>query len=388
MFIARHRSVVLSALACLALAGCSTATERPATASPWPSALHDARHSGVSSSAGPTTGRIRWQRKLEDAVVPGPVIGGDGTIYVSSNAGILHAIDPATGNDRWTYDSHATQPDSDLSVSPLVLPSGEILFPTPGTDLVALSPTGDELWRQPLPGRPTSPVTTNGSRVYVGDETGDVSAIDLTGDGKPKIAWKVNAGAGSYASVVTNGSGAVYTTSGTSLVAIADHGASASIAWRADPQDGDTEVSAGLAPDGTVLLGTNGTQEWAYRPDGSPLWHSPRVITYSSPSVTATGLAYVADHTGTVRVFDTRTGTQRRTYRPAKTEIWSSTVLDKDSRVYFGGQNGHVYGLSPTGAVLFDVALGAPIDSYPALTADGALIVGAANGTVAAIESY
>jgi outer membrane protein assembly factor BamB len=137
-----------------------------------------------------------------------------------------------------------------------------------------------------------------------------------------------------------------------------------------------------------VLLGTNGTQEWAYHPDGRPAWHSPRVITYSSPSVTATGLAYVADHTGTVRVFDTRTGTQRRTYRPAKTEIWSSTVLDKDSRVYFGGQNGHVYGLSPTGAVLFDVALGAPIDSYPALTADGALIVGAANGTVAAIESY
>jgi outer membrane protein assembly factor BamB len=132
-------------------------------------------------------------------------------------------------------------------------------------------------------------------------------------------------------------------------------------------------------------LGTNGSQEWAYRPDGAVLWHSPRVITYSSPTVTATGLAYVADHSGAVHVLDTATGTERGTYRVTKTQIWSSTVLDKDYRVYFGGQNGHAYGVSPTGVVLFDIDLGAPIDSYPALTGDGKLIVGATNGMLAAI---
>jgi outer membrane protein assembly factor BamB len=356
-----------------------------ATWSPWPSALHDARHSGSSPHPGPTVGRIRWQRKLDDALIPGPVIGTDGTIYVSSNAGILHAIDPATGMDRWTYDSHASQSGADLSVSPLVLPSGEILFPTPGAILVALAPNGRALWSQPLPGRPTSPVTTNGTRVYLGDQSGAVTAIDLAGNAAHTVAWTVSTGAASYASVVTNASGAVYTTSGTSLVAITDHGTSASITWRADPHDGDTEVSPGLAPDGTVLLGTNGTQEWAYRPDGSLLWHSPRVITYSSPSVTATGVAYLADHSGQVHVLDTATGRERGTYRVTKTQIWSSTVVDKDYRVYFGGQNGHVYGLSPTGAVLLDVNLGAPIDSYPALTGDRTLIVGASNGTLAAI---
>ncbi|HEY4460372.1 MAG TPA: PQQ-binding-like beta-propeller repeat protein [Pseudonocardiaceae bacterium] len=381
----------------LALTACSPAPTAPvghavlpdlpagaATWSPWPSALHDARHSGASPAAGPTSGRIRWQRNLGDAVAPGPVIGKDGTIYVATNAGILHAIDPATGTDRWTYDSHTSQPGADLSVSPLVLPNGNILFPTPGTSLVALSPAGHELWQQNLPGRPTSPVTTNGTRVYVGDQSGSVTAIDLTG--APTVAWTIDTGAASYASVVTNGTGAVYTTSGTSLVAITDHGTSASIAWRADPHDGDTEVSPGLAPDGTILLGTNGSQEWAYRPDGSAAWHSPRVITYSSPSVTATDLAYVGDHTGTVHVLDTATGTESGSYRVTKTQIWSSTVVDRDYRVYFGGQNGHVYGVSPGGAVLFDVDLGAPIDSYPALTGTGMLVVGATNGTFAAIS--
>jgi outer membrane protein assembly factor BamB len=213
-----------------------------------------------------------------------------------------------------------------------------------------------------------------------------VTALDVMANGGHAVAWTLSTGAASYASVVTNGSGAVYTTSGTSLVAITDHGTSASIAWRADPHDGDTEVSPGLAEDGTILLGTNGSQEWAYRPDGSVLWHSPRVITYSSPSVTATGLAYVADHSGTVHVLDTATGAERGTYRVTKTQIWSSAILDKDYRVYFGGQNGHVYGVSPAGVVLFDVGLGAPIDSYPALTGDGTLIVGATDGTLAAIS--
>jgi outer membrane protein assembly factor BamB len=356
-----------------------------ATWSPWPSALHDARHSGSSPAAGPTDGRIRWRRTLEGGVTPGPVIGTDGTIYASSNAGVLHAIDPATGKDRWTYDAHAGDSGADLSVSPLVLPDGVILFPTPGDSLIALSPAGRALWHQQLSGRPTSPVTSDGKRVYAGDQSGAVTAIDVARDGSHAVAWTVRTGAASYASVVTNGTGAVYTTSGTSLVAIADHGSRAAIAWRADPHDGDTEVSPGLAPNGTVLLGTNGTREWAYRPDGSPLWHAPRVITYSSPSVTATGLAFVADHSGRVHVFDVGTGTERGTYRVTNTEIWTSTVVDRDYRVYFGGQNGHVYGVSPSGVVLLDVDLGAPIDAYPALAGNGTLVVGAANGTLAAI---
>src|SRR4051812_6033342 len=94
----------------------STAAPRriPSTApavanwAPWPSALHDARHSGASTAAGPRGGVVRWRRDLEGAVTPGPVVGADGTVYASSNGGVLHALDPATGADRWTYDSGAT----------------------------------------------------------------------------------------------------------------------------------------------------------------------------------------------------------------------------------------------------------------------------------------
>jgi outer membrane protein assembly factor BamB len=221
---------------------------------PWPSELHDARHSGSATTAGPTAGKIRWRRNLAGGVTEGAVVGADGTIYVASDAGILHAIDPSTGKDRWTYDAHATT-ETDLSVSPLVLPDGTVLYPTPTARLDVLSPSGHLLWAQSLPAKPTSPVTANGKRVYVGDDSGAVSAIDVLPGCGHKLAWTVRTDAQSYASVVTNGAGRVYTTSGSSLVAIDDHGATADIAWQADPHDGQVEVSPGLAPDGTVVLG-------------------------------------------------------------------------------------------------------------------------------------
>lgn len=351
---------------------------------PWPSALHDARHSGSSSFDGPRTGTVRWRRKLEGAVTPGPVVAADGTVYASSNAGVLHALDPATGADRWTYDT-GQQGDGDLSSSPLVLPDGVLLVPTAGRELVALSPAGRHLWSETLSGEPTSPASTDGKRVYVGDSSGAVTALDVSSATAHQVAWIVRAGSVSYGSVVTDGGGRLYTTADSALVAIDDRGASASVAWRADPGDDITEVSAGLGADGTALLGTNGHREWAYHRDGTPAWNAPRVITYSSPAVTATGLAYVADHAELVHVFDVHSGSEVARYGPVGAQIWSSTVVDRAYRVYLGGQNGHAYGFDAQGDRLFDVDLGGPIDGYPAITADGALIIGARDGVLAAI---
>jgi outer membrane protein assembly factor BamB len=51
----------------------------------------------------------------------------DGTIYAASNAGILHALDPITGADRWTFDSGYRAAGSNLST---------------GDPLIAFSPAG------------------------------------------------------------------------------------------------------------------------------------------------------------------------------------------------------------------------------------------------------
>ncbi|HEY2223902.1 PQQ-binding-like beta-propeller repeat protein [Actinomycetospora sp.] len=363
----------------------TTAAGAP-TWSPWPSALHDARHSGATVHEGPTVGALRWRRGLEGAVSSGPVVARDGTVYVGSNGGVLHALDPATGADRWTFAAGGGGGD-DLSTSALVLPDGTVLWGPPGQRLlVALSPAGVVLWTQPVPGEPTSPVSADGRRIYVGDTTGGVTALDVGAGDAHRVAWSVDLGEISYASVVTTGTGRLYSTVDSSLVALDDRGPSGQVAWRADPGDDITEVSPGLAPDGTVLLGTNGGREWAYRPDGSLRWTSPRVITYSSPSVSADGLAYVADHAGQVSVLRIADGSRAAVHQLAPPrQIWSSVAVDGTHRFYFGTQDGHVLGVAPTGAVLFDLAVGGPVDSYPALTADRALVVGDRRGDVIAI---
>lgn len=355
-----------------------------ATWTPWPSALHDARHSGASSTDGPTAGTVRWNRMLDAGVTQGVVVGADGTTYAAANDGVLHALDPVTGADRWSIDIGSGS-GGDLSTSPLVLPDGTILQGTGGTELVAVSPAGELLWRQALPDRPTSPVTVDGRRVYVGDRGSGVTALDI-GPGTHRLVWTVDTGSSSYGSVVTDGSGRIYTTTGSSLVAVDDRGDAGEVAWTADPGDDITEVSAGLGPDGTALLGTNGGTEWAHHPDGSLAWTAPRVITYSSPGVTADGLAYVADHSGRVQVFDVTDGAVRATYQlDPPQQIWTAVAVDRAHRLYFGTLDGRLIGAAPDGTVLFDLDLGSSVYAYPALTGDGAVVIAGRDGGLVAV---
>ena len=62
-------------------------------------------------------------------------------------------------------------------------------------------------------------------------------------------------------------------------------------------------------------------------------------------------------------------------------------MLDRDKNIYFGTRSGHIVGFAWSGKLLFDINAGsnATIDSYPAITGDGALIVGDTNGVVRAI---
>jgi outer membrane protein assembly factor BamB len=86
-----------------------------------------------------------------------------------------------------------------------------------------------------------------------------------------------------------------------------------------------------------------------------------------------------------VHVFDVGNGSEAATYRVGPGQIWSSTVVDRAYRLYFASQDGHVFGVDSGGTLLFDLDLDAPIDSYPALSADGALIIGARNGVLTSV---
>jgi hypothetical protein len=66
-------------------------------------------------------------------------------------------------------------------------------------------------------------------------------------------------------------------------------------------------------------------------------------------------------------------------------QVWTSALLDGAGDVYFATRDGDVYGFQASGRRLFDLRLPTTFDSYPALAADGTLIVGDDSGGLLAI---
>lgn len=218
-------------------------------------------HTGTSRAVGPTSGRLRWTRDLGANVTPGPVVAADGTIYSATNAGVLHALDPATGADRWTFDGAGVY-GLDLSTSPTVLEDGTILWPGSRSRLFALNPDGTLRWSKAFAAQLLSPAITPDGIAYFGDHRGYLNGVRVA--------------------------------------------------------------------------------------DG----HLVRRVR---------GLGFRRGHSSSIGV-------------------WTSPAIDRAGNVYFGTRPGHNYGFASDGRRWFDINAHATVDSYPAITGGGMLVIGATNG--------
>ena len=360
-------------------------------ASAWPQAFGDAAHTSSIKATGPRTDHIKWKVELEGTVTPGPVIAADGSILAASNAGVLHALDPADGSDRWKFDGGGSY-GNDLSTSAAVLSDGTILWPGPHDKLYALSRTGQLLWSEDFDGLVLSPAIGSAGRVYVADMSGRVTALDVV-NGRHTRAWTVKTADASYGSPAIAADGTIYTTAGNSLYAITDGGGSGEVRWSFTAKD-QVEVSPAVADDGTVILGTNADVEYGISPQGKVRWTFDKGhYSYSSPVVRG-GKAYFGDHLGYLDIVDAASGAVDRrvpTISPSQGKgpigigIWTAPLVDQAGSIYFGTAAGHVYGYAADGRRLWDLDTGGVNASYPAMTADGTLIIGAGTSTLYAI---
>ena len=354
---------------------------------PWPESGHDPQHSGASPALGPKTGAIRWMQALGARITSGPVVESDGTIVIATDAGVLRGLNPVTGADVWEYDAGSPYGGSDLSTSPAILPDGIILWPGPHDTLFALDDAGHELWAHSFPAMMLSPAVASPDKVYVADVNGALSSM-IIGPSGPQLAWTlaIGGGAGStFGSPAIEPDGTVITTVGRQVVAVADHGDTGHVVWRYTV-GAAIEVSSAIGPDGTVVVGTNDPYQYGLSPTGKLRWKIRRESeTYSSTSVTRDGLAYYGDNDGVVYGVRAATGVPVVRYQGVQ-GVWSIPVIDGGHCVYFGTQGGHIYGFTYQGTKLFDINVHAPIDSYPAITGDGTLVIGTEKGVLYAIH--
>ncbi len=365
---------------CLTATGAAAAT----AVAPWPMALHDARHSGTLGVVGPQSGKVLWSRQLSGGLTPGPVVGSDGTIYVATNSGELHAIDPTTGADRWTLSGDGPfSGETDLSVSPLILPSGSLLWSAPGNILDEVSAAGVVTWSHTFSAEVLSPVLS-GSSAYVVCMDGTVAAIRIGGT-EPSVAWSLTVGSRSFGSPVLDDTSQIVTTAGTSVVAVADRQTHGAITWR-HTLKAPVEVSASADEKGNVFVTDNRGLAYSFSRTGQRLWgRRLGQESYSSSSVSPTGLLYVGDNGGRLNIVKGTSGAPVRQIDTASTGLWAAQAIDQRGDVYVGTRSRSVEGFGPTGRRLFKVSLSSNVDGYPALTATGTLVVGDEAGTLYAI---
>jgi len=341
-------------------------------------------HTSQAAVVGPQAGTVKWRAQI-GPTSEGPSIGSDGTIYEASDAGVLHAINPGTGRDQWTFDGHGPI-GGDLSTTAAVLPDKTIVWPGSRHTVFGLSPQGQRLWSVDVGGVPLSPAVQSSTDVYVMTGSGSLDAIRVTG-GKAVIRWALRLGKSSFGSPVIRHDGVIETTVDDSLVAVKDEGGKAKEAWRFTVGK-QVEVSPAVSSDGTTVLGTDDGSEYGVNAAGKQVWkHAINIFSYSSPAVTQNGTTYYGDNSGLLTVANVATGAVTRTLSadPGSAKpgnIWTSPAIDSKGDVYYGTNDGHVYGWSAGGTRLFTVTTGKTVSSYPALSAQGDLLIGSDDGNL------
>ncbi len=157
-----------------------------------------------------SNGSNKWyyDERFNNFIVPfsAPSVDGDGTVYVGSTSGTLHAVTGNISNGtsvaKWKY-----QADSPIRSSPSIAADGSIVFTTDSGKIYCVDSNGSLKWTFSTGGKISAPVviSTNGV-CYVGSQDGFFYAITMNGS----PLWQYNANASIYGGAAISGNGLIY----------------------------------------------------------------------------------------------------------------------------------------------------------------------------------
>jgi outer membrane protein assembly factor BamB len=367
----------------------------------WPQVGYDARRSGGSPYAGPSTPALRWSLPAKAATPP--VVGAARTVFFGALAEpTFYAVDGATGAVRWTYtnpalggfpEAAAVTDDGSVVVGATTAAGG-------GGVLLALNgSTGALRWSvdtvTPLGG----PVTVvGGDSLYAataGDATRKAAVLGLDA-GTGAVRWNASGTLSRIAAckpVYAAALGLVLVSEATPEGRIAAFDGATGALVRSFYANALVSDAMALGADGTTLYVptannalvavTLGPSFFAYRfavGTGGPLLSAPAV----APAGVAGGAVIFGAGDGKLRAVHPSTGAVlwERLLAGGGPSNRSSPVVGPDGLVYVGTPSGVAAVNASTGVPLWVYATPAAVRITGAVTADGTLVVAGDDGSV------
>ena len=340
-------------MAALALAGAAwlvpavASADGPQPGSPWPQLKRDGPRTGVAAANGPTNPTAAWRYGTGSAIMSGPVIAADGTIYVGTENARVVAVTPS-GQQKWSYDL----PDGGGGAPAYLALNarGHVVFGTQNGYIIGLQTDGKEEWRFDTRNAP-----------YGSDEFQAVRGA---------------AGGGAN-------SGRMYFGTERGLVYELEDGAFAGI--RRAEQDGAVRAGTAITPDGTLIWATLGRAVYGGALGGGDKW---RLVLdgaiLATPLAGAQSMVYVVTDKGSVYAINSTNGEQRWRVTPGEAkQMRAAPVLGSDGSILVGGDEGRLFALDPaTGATRWTYGTPAALAVAPAVGANGLIYLPSNDGNL------
>ena len=267
-----------------------------AVAETWPGFRGDASRGGIALTGPIGNPIVRWQFHARGAVASDLAISGD-LVFVPSDDGILHALDIATGTERWSFAAPAGMK------GPFVADGRVHVADANGIIHTLTVSDGTPVWASTEPLATPSDLVVLDGRLFVGTADGSVLALRAT-DGA--VTWQTKLGTTPIHAPSATANALAVATEDLELVLLDP--ATGAIRWRVPA--GREQVGTPVIAGDTVFIGggpeTVGGRLSAHDlTTGAERWHVDRNL--YAPSIGG-GRGYTGSGAGAVSSIDLATG--------------------------------------------------------------------------------
>lgn len=311
------------------------------------------------------TGQPRWD--FPGKISSPPVVGEKGLVFVTTQDGKFHAVNPADGQACFSVELPGGARGARLG------PAGEVVVECGGRTLGLSQEDGSTLWSSPVTG-PEVAVGRDGRMFAAGDDLKCVVGYDRDSGAE---LWRQSHGQCRHRPAV-GPDGTVYLGNVAGKFMALDP-ANGEIKWSYDTGSHILE-SPTMGPDGTIYAGNLAGQLFAFDPvkQGMKWCSDVGAEVRQPPGIGGDGSVVLASDRNLAMAFEPEHGGQLWK-QPAASYVHCTPLLDAHGKLFLGANNATLYSFKvPTLRVLVDDLTRAPLshDAPGIGYGHGSLLVG------------